>query len=69
MTTIELVEKIKSLGKRERKKLFQELLTQKEFEEIVEDLEDIIISTARRNEPTIPAEKVFADLDKGRKRK
>ncbi len=64
MTTTELVEKIKSLGTRERKKLFRELLIQEEFEEIVEDREDIIVSSARRSEPTIHTKKVSAHLDK-----
>jgi len=69
MTTTELVEKVKSLDRRERKKFFAQLLGQKEFEEIAEDLEDIVVSVSRSGEPTIPARKFFASLERRRKRR
>lgn len=69
MTTAELVDKVKSLGRRERKKFFTELLAQKEFEEIAEDIEDIVVSVSRSGEPTIPARKFFANLRRRRKRR
>ncbi len=69
MTTAELARKIRSLGKRERKRLLQELLDGNGLEEIADDLEDIIVSVARRRDPTIPAQKLFNRVEKKRKLK
>ena len=69
MTTAELARKIRSLGKRERKRLLRELLDGNGLEEIADDLEDIIVSVARRREQTIPAKKVFSRIEKKRKLK
>lgn len=66
MTTTELVKQIKSLGKRGRKRVLQELLAGNGLDDIIEDLEDILISAARRKEPTIPADKVFRHIEKKR---
>ena len=69
MTTAELARKIRSLGKRERKRLLRELLDGNGLEEIADDLEDIIVSVARRREQTIPVKKVFSRIEKKRKLK
>jgi|GEM_PF-1802266 len=38
-------------------------------EEEQEDLEDVVISLLRRNQPTVPWEDVKAEMDKGNKSK
>ena len=67
MTTTELVKQIKSLAKRDRKRVLEELLGGNGLDDVIEDLQDIVISAARRGEPTIPAKKLFSRIEKKRK--
>ncbi len=66
MTANEVLEKVRRLNKTEREEFLRKLLSSKEFSEISEDIEDILVEIARRHEPVEPAEKVFQRIDRTR---
>ena len=59
MSGKELAKQAAALPDREREEFISELL---QHEDMVEDLEDILLVRARRNEPSIPFDNVIAGL-------
>jgi hypothetical protein len=60
MSATEIIAEIKALASRDRERVFEFLVSDRELRE---DLQDSLLLESRRNEPSRPLEEVLRDLN------